>query len=167
MRSRLGLFALLWLVFFGLFASTSASAFDESLSFRRTSSGSIEAVVSGLTDTCGFVFLSPAVATIQGSTISIISPDGSGLCSIPIYPPRAYSVATDLGILPGESYQVVWSEAVDNGTTLQLSATLTPAAITGGAAMPAPALSWIGLAVLALMLGVFAGCQGRPSFPKV
>jgi len=54
----------------------------------------------------------------------------------------AYSVAADLGVLSSQSCHVVWSEAVDNGTTLQLSADLNPAAVGGGVqAVGAPALS--------------------------
>jgi len=51
---------------------------------------------------------------------------------------------------------------VDNGTTLQLSADLNPAAVGGGVqAVGAPALSWPGLGVLTLALGVLAARQRR------
>jgi hypothetical protein len=51
---------------------------------------------------------------------------------------------------------------VDNGTTLQLSANLNPAAVSGGIqAISAPALSWPGLGILTLALGVLASRQRR------
>jgi len=49
---------------------------------------------------------------------------------------------------------------VDNGTTLQLSADLNPAAVGGGVqAVGAPALSWPGLGALKLALGILAARQ--------
>lgn len=51
---------------------------------------------------------------------------------------------------------------MDNGTTLQLSADLNPAAVGGGVqAVGAPALSWPGLGVLTLALGVLGAWQRR------
>jgi hypothetical protein len=51
---------------------------------------------------------------------------------------------------------------VDNGTTLQLSANLNPAAVSGGVqAISAPALSWPGLGILTLALGVLASRRRR------
>lgn len=161
MRSRLGLFALLWLVFFGLFASTSASAFDESLSFRRIAPGSIEATVSGLTDTCLPIFAPANEVAIEGASISITSIEGGSVCGLPLYPPLAYRVTADLGILTGQSYHVVWTQPLDNGTTLQLSANLNPAAVGGGQAVDAPTLSWWGLGILTFALGALAVRQRR------
>ncbi|HEY0231694.1 MAG TPA: hypothetical protein VGC55_10605 [Dokdonella sp.] len=54
------------------------------------------------------------------------------------------------------SYHVVWSEALDSGTTLQLSADLNPAAVGGGQAVSAPTLSWPALAGLTWALGALA-----------
>lgn len=162
MLSRGNFLVVPFALFCGLSASTIASASNESLSFRRTASGSIEAVVSGSTDTCDRVFLGPAEVTIEGTSIAIASPDGAVGCTIPIYPPRAYSVVADLGVLSSQSYHVVWSEAVDNGTMLQLSADLNPAAVGGGVqAVSAPTLSWWGLGLLTLALGVLATRQRR------
>ncbi len=49
---------------------------------------------------------------------------------------------------------------MDNGTTLQLSADLNPAAVGGGVqAVGAPALSWPGLGALKLALGILAARQ--------
>jgi hypothetical protein len=51
---------------------------------------------------------------------------------------------------------------VDNGTTLQLSADLNPAAVGGGVqAAGAPALSWPSLRALMLALGILAARQRR------
>lgn len=51
---------------------------------------------------------------------------------------------------------------MDNGTTLQLSADLNPAAVGGGVqAAGAPALSWPSLRALMLALGILAARQRR------
>ncbi|MGN6519853.1 MAG: hypothetical protein ACTHK2_10565 [Dokdonella sp.] len=139
----------------GLLASASASASNESLSFRRTPSGSIEAVVSGMTDGCPPVFLPPESIASAATTITITSYSESGLCSLP-FTPIPYSVTADLGILANQTYQVIWIQPFDVGDPLQLSAVLVPAAIGGGAAAPVPALSWWGLAVLTLMLAALS-----------
>lgn len=139
-----------------LLASASASASNESLSFRRTPSGSIEAVVSGTDSICDVIFLPPNQVTLEGETLTITSPDGGRDCPIP-GGPSPYEIATDLGILLGERYVVVWNQPVAGDVTYQVSAVLVPSAIVGGAvAMSAPTLSWWGLALLALVLGAFA-----------
>jgi len=139
-----------------LFAPASALATDESLSFRRTASGSIEALVSGITTGCEYVFLPPNEVAVEGATLTITSPGVSGMCYLP-HPPTRYSVTADLGILQAQRYQVVWNQPVEVGEALQLSAVLLPAAIVGGGAISAPTMSWWGLSVLTLVLGAFAG----------
>lgn len=139
-----------------LLASASASASNESLSFRSTPSGSIEAIVSGTDSICDVIFLPSIQVTLEGETLTITSPDGLRFCPIP-GAPRPYEVATDLGILRAQRYVVVWNQPIDGGVTHQVSAILVPSAIVGGAvAMSAPTLSWWGLAALALALGAFA-----------
>lgn len=101
--------AVQWVLFGCLFVSASASAFDESLSFRRTSSGSIEAIVSGFNIGCAYVFLPPNQIAHQGTTVTIAAPTAIVRnCTIPTsYDP--YNVTADLGILQGQSYDVVWN----------------------------------------------------------
>lgn len=149
-------------IFLGCFlVSASASASNESLSFRSTPSGSIEAVVTGTDGICDVVFLPTNQVTLEGATITITSPDGLRNCPLP-GAPRPYEVATDLGILHEQRYDVVWNQPVSGGMTHQVSAVLVPAAIVGGAvAMPAPTLSWWGLALLTLVLGTFAVRHGK------
>lgn len=149
--------AVQWVLFGCLFVSASASAFDESLSFRRTASGSIEAVVSGFNIGCAYDFLPPNQITLQGGTFTITAPTVIVRnCTIPTsHDP--YSVTADLGILHGQSYDVVWNQPLDSGAVAQLTAVLSPSAIGGGVvAMPAPTLSWWGLALLAFVLSAFA-----------
>jgi hypothetical protein len=160
MRLRRNFLVLLFAVSCCLLASTIASAFNESLSFRRTASGSIEAVVSGMTDLCGPVFYAPNEVSVEGATVAINSGDASVSCPLPASP-RPYLVTADLGMLTGRSYQVVWSENW-SGTTLQISGELIPAALAGGGQpVSAPALSWPGLGLLTLALGVLASRQRR------
>ncbi|MEP7042983.1 MAG: hypothetical protein ABI843_07960 [Dokdonella sp.] len=135
-----------------MFASATVPASDESLSFRRAASRSIEAVVSGLTDTCDYVFLSPDEVTIEGTTITIVSPDSTGTCYMPAFPLRTYSGTADLGALAGERYSVFWNQPVNSGDTLQLTGSPTRAGIGGTAVISAPTLSWAG--ILFLMLGM-------------
>ena len=148
--------AMQWLFLGCIFASTPALAVDESLSFRRTASGSIEAVVSGGDNLCGEVFWPANQVTIEGGTITINSPERERDCSLPRDPPLPYSVTADLGTLPAQRYDVVWNQTLSVGGPLQVSGVLVPAAIGGTAAMSAPTLSWWGLAVLALVLGALA-----------
>ena len=154
-------------VFLGcLLASASVSASNESLSFKRTASGSIEAVVSGITDGCPPVFLPPNAIAVDGATVTITSSVESWLCFLP-QAPVSYIVTGDLGILANQSYQVVWNQPFDAGAPLQLSGVLLPAAIVGGTVVAAPALSWWGLAVLGLALGMFAVCHINFSRPRI
>jgi hypothetical protein len=140
----------------GLFASTSASASNESLTFRRTATGSIEAVVSGTTTGCDVFFYPSNAVTVEGGTVTITSLEASGDCPLP-HTLTPYEVTADLGILAAQSYQVVWNQPFVAGNVVQVSAVLVPAAVVGGVAISAPTLSWWGLTVLTLMLGAFAG----------
>ncbi|MEO5561615.1 MAG: hypothetical protein ABIR10_18255 [Dokdonella sp.] len=148
--------AMQWVLLGCLFVSASASATDESLSFRRTASGSIEAVVSGRDNLCGEIFWPANQVTIEGGTITINSPEQQRDCSLPRDPPLPYSVTADLGTLPAQRYDVVWNQTLSVGGPLHVSGVLVPAAIGGAVAMSAPTLSWWGLALLALVLGAFA-----------
>jgi len=158
MRSLSGVPGMLCVFLGCLLASASASASNESLSFRRTASGSIEAVVSGTTDGCPPIFLPPDGVVAIGATLTITSQVAGGGCYLP-HTPMPYSVTADLGILANQSYQVVWNQPFDAGAPLQLSAALSPAAIVGGTVAAAPALSWWGLAAMGLALGIFAVCH--------
>ena len=127
--------------------STPAMADSESLSFRRTPSGEIEAVVSGLlTNECGFRFLAPTSVTIVGGSIAIVSPNIPPLpCFTPIVPPRPYEIVANLGLLPASSYAVTWTQ----GPTV-LSAQLSPADL---APVAVPTLGQYALILTALALG--------------
>src|ERR1019366_3861855 len=80
--------------------SASLFAYNESLAFRRTPSGTIEAVVYGLSDgpACQTEFVPPNSVLVSGSTITITSPYTAYTCGIPP-PPAPYQVAADLGVL--------------------------------------------------------------------
>jgi hypothetical protein len=135
--------------------SQSAVADSESLSFRLTSSGQVEAVVSGLrTNQCGFVFLPATSIAIVGNSISITSPNPPPPpCDMPIVPPQPYEVVANLGVLTEASYSVTWTKGVVLSAQLVL-ASLGPQAV--------PALNTHGLVLIAMLIGLLgAGTIGR------
>lgn len=144
----------------GLLASTTAWAYDESLSFRRSASGSIEAVVSGLDLGCAVVFAPPNQVTLQGSVYTVSAPEITvSDCFLP-NGPGPYSVTADLGLPHGQRYDVVWNQPTDSGS-LQLTAVLVPANVVGAAPVSLPTLSLWALSALAFLLATFAVLQRR------
>jgi hypothetical protein len=134
--------------------SASLFAYSETLSFRRTPSGTIEAVVSGYNDGpfCETEFVPPTSISISGTTISIESPYTAYFCGLPFTPSR-YSVTADLGALTGGPYQVTWTEG-----PLSVSGTLVPDSLVP---ISIPTLSTFALTVLALVLVAVALCFNR------
>jgi hypothetical protein len=135
-----------------LAAGSSAYAYDDSLSFRSSPSGGVEAVVSGMSDgpDCRPEFEPPSSVQIVGASVVIDSPDEVRACFIP-FAPVAYQVVAQLGVLAGPRYDVVWNQGA-----LQLTGVLIPAALAA-AYVPLPTLSrpWLfvfGLALLAVGL---------------
>lgn len=132
--------------------SRCAMADGESLSFRLTPSGEVEAVVSGLrTNHCGFTFVPATSTAIVGSSISINVPPPP--CNMPIVPPQPYEVVANLGVLAGASYTVTWTQGV------VLSAQLVPAWLLPRAI---PALGTYGLMLTAVLIALLgAGMANR------
>lgn len=140
--------------------SHSAFAFDESLSFRASANGNIEAVVSGLSDGpgCQSEFLAPTSVEVNGSVITITSPPDPDLCALP-FEPKPYRVVANLGHLAGQSYQVTWSQ----GSALRLTGQLVPSALRVNTD-PAPALSLFAtILMMFCIVLVAARLQGRAS----
>ena len=138
-----------------LLVSMPASAFNESLTFRRSANGSFQAVVSGLSDgpSCETEFVPPSDVQIAAATITITSPYESYACSIP-QTATPYQVMADLGPLSGASYEVTWTEG-----ELQLTGVLVPAAL--GTVFGAPTLTSWSLAALVMLLAAFALHRSR------
>src|SRR5690349_7651267 len=105
--------------------SASSFAYNESLSFHLTQAGTIEAVISGLSDgpECKTEFISPISMVVSGNAVTITSPYTDYFCGLPL-PPAPYQVTADLGTLSGPSYQVTWTEG-----PLVVSAMLVPDAL--------------------------------------
>lgn len=93
-----------------LLLPASAFASDEVLSFRFNVQGQVEAVVTGLTDTCktGAESRYTAVTsiTIKGNAIQINSKNANAFCTNRASPPISYSVSANLGHLDEITYQV-------------------------------------------------------------
>jgi len=134
-----------------LLAVLPASADSEVLSFRLTSTGEVEAVVSGLlSNECGYRFNASAPSvTVTATTIAIVTPDiPPPPCFTPIVPPRPYEVAVNLGILPSPRYSATWTQGPFVLTALLTTAALAPRAVPtlGGSAL-------FGMALLVLLAG--------------
>jgi hypothetical protein len=129
---------------------STAQASEEILSFRQSSAGGIEAVVSGRNDGpgCAPEFVPPSSVVVNDAVVTITSPDIADSCTLPL-PPVPYEVVADLGVLIGDRYDVTWEQG-----PLSVSAVLVPAAVVGGPAAPVPMLSLPG--ILALLLSVIA-----------
>jgi hypothetical protein len=123
-----------------------SSAFNETLSFRRTPVGTIEAVVSGLSDgpACQTEFVPPNSVVVAGNIVAINSPYFSHLCGIP-FPPNPYAISVDLGALAGGPYQVTWTEG-----PLSVSGTLIPDSLP--ALVPVPVATPAAMAALILLI---------------
>jgi hypothetical protein len=134
--------------------STSAFAFNETLTFRLNAQGQVEAVITGLTRGGGCDGLGqnhpfdPASSiTIVVNNILIASPVVGVTCSIP-FNPLQYQQVANLGQLTGATYQVTWNEGTP--PIHSLSATLNMSDLYPGAT---PALSW--WMTILLMLSLF------------
>lgn len=134
-----------------------ALGWDESLSFRASSSGGIEAVVSGLSDGpgCRPQLLPPSSVDIRGSSISITSPNDEPGCFIPQYS-RPYEVVAELGVLPEPRYDVSWTDASD---FLHVSGSVATGNVSGVAVSLPVRSDWalILLAVVLLAAGLARG----------
>jgi hypothetical protein len=142
-----------WLIALGLMIPAGhLFAYNETLSFRITPSGTIEAVVSGLNDgpSCQTEFVPPNSVIVGSNTITITSPYTFYFCGLPASPVH-YEVVADLGVLTGSSYQVTWSEG-----PLMVSATLVPSALTPNDPNPVPAMSWPSIVMSALAVALAA-----------
>lgn len=75
-----------WLSFAFLLLSTAHTS-DEILTLQRSSSGSIEAVVSGLDDGSGCVpeFVAPTSVEVDGAVVTISSPYTPEVCFLPLH----------------------------------------------------------------------------------
>ncbi|HJT96672.1 MAG TPA: hypothetical protein VJ696_00010 [Rhodanobacteraceae bacterium] len=96
---------------FLLALSTTASALDESLSFRRTADHGLEAVIDGISDGpgCQQEYLSPTSLIIDETTIAISSPADETGCFLPLTP-HPYRMIEPLGSLAGDRYDVIWTQ---------------------------------------------------------
>lgn len=135
-----------------------AHALDESLSFRPSPIGGIEAVVSGRSDGpgCEVEFLPPSSIEVDGTSISIASPYDDRGCFLPMAP-VPYEVVAELGVLAAPSYDVTWTQ-----NSLELHGTLVPGSLAGGI-VALPMLSPAALIVLGLLLWV-AGLVALPCY---
>lgn len=128
-------------------------AFNESLSFRRTPNGTIEAVVSGLSDgpACETEFVPPNSLVVTGNVITINSPYIGYACPIP-FPRSPYAIAVDLGALEGGPYQVTWTEG-----PLVVSGTLIPDSLPAPVGIPVSTPA----AMVVMVLAIFLVSAGR------
>jgi hypothetical protein len=139
-------------VFFLGFGCVSSYANNETLSFRYTAQGTIEAVVSESRIYCKYNFFEPSNSvSINGNIIAITSqPYGSYAC-FPLELPGRYEVVANLGKLNASVYQVTWSQPLFSGGALMISASLVPSSL-----MPVsiPTLSWPSLIALAMQIAM-------------
>jgi hypothetical protein len=153
------------LAFFVACAEAVASA--EVASFRLNPSGQVEAVVSGLTGFCGQTNVHPATSIDIGTTIISINSivGGSvGGCPEPLPPPMPYEVVTVLGVLPPQTFTVVWTSMDPAGPrSTVLTATLVVGALLPSNVASIPTLSSYALAALISPLILSGACLTQRS----
>ena len=142
---------LTWLttMFIFLFTASEASGYDETLSFRLTQTGTIEAVVSGVVH--GFCdtgrWSEPTSITLTDNNIAIVSYVGE-LCGLP-GPNVPYQVVANLGQLTLPLYGVTWSAG-----SATLTALLQPSVLA--LAISVPTMTEIGLILTAALIVMLA-----------
>lgn len=136
-------------------AAQSALAINETLYFRLTSSGAVEAVVAG-EDYFGCIprFLPPTSVAITGTSIAITSPVVPLLPCFPPPPPYPrYEVVANLGVLSAPLYSVTWTM----GPTV-LSASLSPGSLSP---QGIPTLGNFTLLTMTLLIAFFGMRRAR------
>jgi hypothetical protein len=132
-------------------AAQPARALNESLFFRLTSSGEVEAVVAGdNAGGCAARFLPPTSIAIIGNVVTIVSPDLPLNPCVPPGPPYPrFEVVANLGTLTAPLYIVTWSQ----GPSV-LTAALSPAALAPQSVPTLGAGSLLATALLLAFLGM-------------
>jgi hypothetical protein len=148
--------ALIFGLVLGLAWADASLGSADALSFRRNDAGQFEAVLSGLTDFCGYVGLS-GVDSIQrnGTAISInsIAVGFPGGCAAPPPGSSRFEIVAILGNLPTGTYTVYWtasSSATGARSVLAGSTLVTDSFLPN----PVPAGSALTLAIAALLVGI-------------
>jgi hypothetical protein len=142
-----------------LIYSSGAAAYNETLSFMRTSEGDTIATISGFRPLCGIVVHAPLDVSVAGSSIDITSntlAGGGGCVPPPDYAGPPYAVSVSLGHLAPMVYTVRW--LWEDWPTPIMTGTLDPSKLSlpVATAVPVPLISAGGLTCLAWLV-VFTG----------